>query len=106
MSLRTHRGDSVRFAALHAVFEAARVTEDGTAMSTLFVSHIDPHLRVILDAAQGPLHRCTPDRHVPQPGLPATPVPVGWFDTMGRSPAIEDLGFGPDFRLLRSNGSL
>ncbi|MFE3059969.1 DUF4913 domain-containing protein [Nocardia sp. NPDC059236] len=75
-------------------------------MSTLFVSHIDPHLRIILDAAQGPLHRCTLDRHVPQPGLPAAPVPTGWFDTMSRSTAVEDLGFGPDFRLLRDSSSL
>ncbi|MET8428569.1 DUF4913 domain-containing protein [Nocardia sp. NPDC004860] len=56
---------------MHAAFEAARRSDDDTAMSTLFVAHIDPRLRVILDAAQGPLHRCTPERHVPQPGTPA-----------------------------------
>nr|WP_276514888.1 DUF4913 domain-containing protein [Nocardia transvalensis] len=95
-----HHGVAVRFAALHAVFEAARLADDKTAMSTLFVSHIDPHLRRILDAAQGPLHRCTPDRHTPQPGLPTTDVPPHWFTTP--VPA-EDLGFGPDFRALHPN---
>ncbi|MRH92207.1 DUF4913 domain-containing protein [Nocardia sp. SYP-A9097] len=101
-----HHGVAVRFAAMRAVFEAARVAEDGTAMSTLFVSHIDPHMRVILDAAQGPLHRCTPDRHVPQPGLPSDSVPTGWFGTGGSSSPIDELGFGPDFRLLRNSGPL
>ncbi|RDI43566.1 DUF4913 domain-containing protein [Nocardia mexicana] len=96
-----HHGVAVRFAALHAVFEAARLADDKTAISTLFVSHIDPHLRVILDAAQGPLHRCSPDRHVPQPGLPTTTVAPNWFGLSGRPVPIEDLGFGPDFRSLR-----
>ncbi|WP_280337567.1 DUF4913 domain-containing protein [Nocardia wallacei] len=96
-----HHGVAVRFAALHAVFEAARLADDTTAMSTLFVSHIDPHLRVILDAAQGPLHRCTPDRHIPQPGLPTTTVPPHWFELPGPATPVEDLGFGPDFRGLR-----
>ncbi|MRH92940.1 DUF4913 domain-containing protein [Nocardia sp. SYP-A9097] len=97
-----HHGVAVRFAALRAGFEAARLAEDGTAMSTLFVSHIDPHMRVILDAAQGPLHRCTPDRHVPQPGLPFTSIPAGWFGSVGSSFPVDELGFGPDFRLLRN----
>lgn len=98
-----HHGVAVRFAALHAVFEAARTAEDKTAMSSLFVSHIDPHMRLILDAAQGPLHRCTPKRHVPQPGLPADQPPTGWFPPGGRGTVIEELGFGPDFRQLRDS---
>lgn len=95
-----HHGVAVRFAALHAVFESARIAEDQTAMSTLFVSHIDPHLRVVLDAAQGPLHRCAPDRHTPQPGLPTEPVPAAWFTPFGRPDPVEEIGFGPDFRAL------
>lgn len=97
-----HHGVAVRFAAIHAVFEAARTAEDKTAMSTLFVAHIDPHMRSILDAAQGPLHRCTPERHVPQPGLPAVEPPAGWFVPSTIGGASEELGFGPDFRLLRT----
>ncbi|MFB8004876.1 DUF4913 domain-containing protein [Nocardia sp. NPDC056000] len=101
-----HHGVAVRFAALHAVFEAARVAEDKAAMSTLFVSHIDPHMRVILDAAQGPLHRCTPDRHVPQPGLPFGSVPTGWFGPEGGPVPVDELGFGPDFRPFRADAGM
>ncbi|SUE28934.1 Uncharacterised protein [Nocardia farcinica] len=93
-----HHSVAVRFAALHAIFEAARHAEDKTAMSTLFVRHIDPHLRYILDAANGPLHRCSPDQHVDIPGLPANPVPTAWFGIPGAMTPIERLGFGPDFR--------
>ncbi|MBY8862021.1 DUF4913 domain-containing protein [Nocardia sp. CA2R105] len=99
-----HHGVALRFAALHAVFEAARTADDRTAMSTLIVSHVDPHMRYILDAANGPLHRCTPDRHVPHPGLPTSTVPPNWFGLLGTTTPIEELGFGPDFRFLRPAG--
>ncbi|MGF6885960.1 hypothetical protein ABIA39_007527 [Nocardia sp. GAS34] len=95
-----HHGVAVRFAALHAVFEAARLADDQTAMSSLFISHIDAHMRHILDAAAGPLHRCTPDRHIPHPGLPTSKVPPNWFGVLGAHLRAEDLGFGPDFRAL------
>src|SRR5690606_16280227 len=55
-----HQAVVVRFAALHAAFEAALTSPDKTAMSTLFIRHIDPDMKYILDAATGPLHRCTP----------------------------------------------
>ncbi len=93
-----HRSVAVRLAGLHVVFEAARIAEDRSAMSTLFVSHIDPHLRYILDAVNGPLHRCCPDRHTPETGLPTADVPANWFATLGNTAPTEDLGFGPDFR--------
>ncbi|MGQ4618995.1 DUF4913 domain-containing protein [Nocardia sp. R7R-8] len=93
-----HHAVSVRFAGLHRVFEAARRAEDKSAMSTLFTRHIDPHMRYILDAANGPLHRCTPHQHIDTPGLPAEPVPAAWFGTVGATTPVERLGFGPDFR--------
>lgn len=93
-----HHGVTVRFAGLHKVFEAARRAEDKTAMSSLFVRHIDPHLRHVLDAANGPLFRCTPDAHIDTPGLPAAPVPAAWFGALGAKTTVERLGFGPDFR--------
>lgn len=95
-----HRGVSLRFAALHAMFEASRISDDGLAMSSLFVSHIDPHMRHILDAANGPLHRCTPDQHVELTGLPSEPPPPAWFGLPGTESPVEDLGFGPDFRSM------
>ncbi|MEV4237090.1 DUF4913 domain-containing protein [Nocardia sp. NPDC049737] len=93
-----HQGVTVRFAGLHKVFEAARHAEDKSAMSSLFVRHIDPHLRHILDAANGPLFRCTPDTHIDTPGVPAAPIPAAWFGAPGAKTPIERLGFGPDFR--------
>ncbi|MFC8529185.1 DUF4913 domain-containing protein [Nocardia sp. NPDC057227] len=95
-----HHSVALRFAALHAGFEGARIADDETAMSTLFVRHIDPHMRAILDAANGPLHRCTPDHHVDLPGLPADPTPANWFGPSGATARVERLGFGPDFRAI------
>ncbi|KZM70433.1 DUF4913 domain-containing protein [Nocardia terpenica] len=95
-----HHGVCIRFATVHAVFEAALQADDLTAMSTLFVAHIDPHMRVILDAARGPLHRCTPDRHIPLPGLPTSTVAPNWFGIA--NVPVDELGFGPDFRALRA----
>ncbi|WP_194817943.1 DUF4913 domain-containing protein [Nocardia sp. XZ_19_385] len=97
-----HHEVCVRLAAVHAVFEAARRAEDKAAMSTLFVRHIDPHLRSILDAANGPLHRCSPTQHIDLAGLVGAPVPLAWFGVPGERTPIERLGFGPDFRALGS----
>ncbi|MGW0251122.1 DUF4913 domain-containing protein [Nocardia goodfellowii] len=96
----THHEVCVRLAAVHAVFEAACRAEDKAAMSTLFVRHIDPHLRSILDAANGPLHRCSPTQHVDLAGLFGAPVPLAWFGMPGETTPVERLGFGPDFRAL------
>ncbi|WP_280498940.1 DUF4913 domain-containing protein [Nocardia farcinica] len=95
-----HHSVAVRFALLHAAFEAAVVSTDKTAMSSLFTRQIDPTMRLVLDAANGPLHRCTPNDHVELPGLAASRVPRHWFGAPGARPAIERLGFGPDFRAL------
>ncbi|WP_051027275.1 DUF4913 domain-containing protein [Nocardia higoensis] len=93
-----HHGVAVRFALLHAAFEAAVISKDHTAMSNLFVRQIDPTMRVILDAAHGPLHRCTPADHLHLPGLPTARVPHHWFGPPGARTPIERAGFGPDFR--------
>ncbi|MEU6559280.1 DUF4913 domain-containing protein [Nocardia nova] len=98
-----HRSVAVRFAGLHTLFEAARTADDPSAMSTLFVSHIDPHIRYIADAAQGPLHRCTPTHHTPETGLPTSHVPANWFTPLGKLSTVEEFGFGPDFRQLHTH---
>ncbi|MFF3224097.1 DUF4913 domain-containing protein [Nocardia suismassiliense] len=95
-----HHSVVVRFAAIHLAFEAGVRAEDPAAMSTLFLRHIDVHLREVLDAAKGPLHRCTPDQHVECPGLSSAPIPTAWFGPPGASTPTERLGFGPDFRTL------
>lgn len=94
-----HRSVALRFAALHRVFEGSCRSEDGMAMSKAFVDHIDPHMRWILDAANGPLHRCAPEHHNDIASLPFAPVPEGWFAPDAIVP-VEDRGFGPDFRSL------
>ncbi|MFX0574667.1 DUF4913 domain-containing protein [Nocardia nepalensis] len=95
-----HHSVALRFAAIHASFEAARRADDKTAMSSLFVGHIDRHMRVILDAAQGPLHLCTPQRHIELTGLPNSAIAPAWFGVEGTTTPIERLGFGPDFRAM------
>ncbi|MFF0546610.1 MULTISPECIES: DUF4913 domain-containing protein [Nocardia] len=99
-----HQSVAIRFAGLHACFEAAVNAEDKQAMSALFVRHIDPQVRYILDAANGPLHRCTPDRHIDSPGLGGEPVPSNWFGIAGSSTPVHQLGFGPDFRAFTEAG--
>ncbi|MGW0047000.1 DUF4913 domain-containing protein [Nocardia cyriacigeorgica] len=97
-----HQAVVVRFAAVHRVFEAALRADDKSAMSTLFVRHIDPHMRYILDAANGPLYRCTPDDHLDTPGLPTAAVPDNWFGVPASTTPIEHLGFGPNYHKLRT----
>ncbi len=99
-----HQPVAVRFSGLHACFEAAVKAEDKMAMSTLFVSHIDPQMRYILEAANGPLHRCTPEVHVDSPGLSAVRAPQDWFGPPGTTLPVEHLGFGPDFRQFAETG--
>ncbi|WP_433600357.1 DUF4913 domain-containing protein [Nocardia sp. CA-135953] len=94
-----HTEVACRMAFLHSAWEASRLSKDGSAMSAWFLHHLDPHLRVMMDAASGPMWRCTPDRHVAIPTLPARRIPLGWFAT----PHLPtDTGFGPDFRNRRS----
>ncbi|MGN2636501.1 DUF4913 domain-containing protein [Nocardia takedensis] len=95
-----HHSVAVRFALLHTAFEAAVTAADLTALSSLFTRQIDPTMRTVLDAAHGPLHRCTPSEHLDSPGLAADRVPRHWFGPPGARPPIERLGFGPDFRAL------
>ncbi|WP_052314596.1 DUF4913 domain-containing protein [Nocardia thailandica] len=95
-----HQGMCIRMAGLHACFEAAVTAEDKMAMSGLFTRYIDPTMRYLLDAANGPLHRCTPELHIDAPGLPWAPVPANWFNLPGETIPPALLGFGSDFRAL------
>ncbi|WP_067666040.1 DUF4913 domain-containing protein [Nocardia miyunensis] len=67
-----------RLAALHQGWEEARA-KGGSAMSGWCVYHLDPQLRVLLDAANGPMWRCTAEHHVGEQTLPSEPVPPAWF---------------------------
>lgn len=74
-----HREVAVRLAALWQAWEAARITPDGSAMSGWWLMHADPQMRALTDAANGPMWRCTPQRHDQVATLPIEPVPFGFF---------------------------
>ncbi|MGV9836574.1 DUF4913 domain-containing protein [Nocardia niigatensis] len=44
-----------RFLALHAAWEEARLSKSAAAMSTWFLSHFEPHWRLITDSDSGPM---------------------------------------------------
>lgn len=74
-----HREVAVRLAALWQAWEAARITPDGSAMNGWWLMHADPTMRALSDAANGPMWRCTPQRHDQVATLPVEPVPPGYF---------------------------
>ncbi|NUS42344.1 MAG: DUF4913 domain-containing protein [Mycobacteriaceae bacterium] len=74
-----HREVAVRMAALWQAWEAARITPDGSAMNGWWLMHADPTMRVLTDAANGPMWRCTPQRHDQVATLPIESVPPGYF---------------------------
>ncbi|RJO77646.1 DUF4913 domain-containing protein [Nocardia panacis] len=74
-----HPQVAVRLTALWLTWEAARASGTADAMSTWWLHHADPHLRVLCDADNGPMYRCT-TRHHDLPPYPSEPVPPGWFD--------------------------
>ncbi|MFE3002002.1 DUF4913 domain-containing protein [Nocardia sp. NPDC059246] len=81
-----HRPVAARIAHLHSAFEVSRRSQSGGAISTFLLSHVDAHVRVILDAANGPLHRCTPSKHAVLQSFSADLMPPGWFGTACRPP--------------------
>ena len=97
-----HQELAVRFHALWRAWEAAN-HDAGTAPSTWWVHALDPQLRIVLDAATGPLYRCTPAVHASAAPLTTTPPAAGWFDQplVGTNPTFDPFGgFGPDPRVV------
>ncbi|MFB9703069.1 DUF4913 domain-containing protein [Rhodococcus aetherivorans] len=67
-----------RLTALHHAWEEARVSDSGSAMSSWWMQHLEPHLRVILDGDTGPMANATSDRSLMGlPAMPDEPVPAG-----------------------------
>ncbi|WP_306796600.1 DUF4913 domain-containing protein [Nocardia sp. XZ_19_369] len=72
-----------RLLALHAAWEeasAADAAASASAMSTWWLSHLEPHLRVIFDSDSGPMSLAAPDdplhdRFAGHPPLSTVPVP-------------------------------
>lgn len=65
-----------RLTALHQAWEEARMSDSASAMSSWWIQHLEPHLRVILDGDTGPMANAKSDRSfMGWPALPADPVP-------------------------------
>jgi Domain of unknown function (DUF4913) len=79
-----------RLIALWRAWEKARL-EGPVAMSDWWLNHLDPHLRILLSATEGPFADCGPDGHVDLAPLPSEPAPDGHWQG---SPS-----FGEEFRV-------
>lgn len=70
-----------RLAALHQAWEEARASDSMSAMSSWWIQHLEPHLRVILDGDTGPMANAKADRSfMGWPALPADLVPSNVLD--------------------------
>lgn len=66
-----------RLTALHQAWEEARVSDSASAMSSWWIQHLEPHLRVILDGDTGPMANAKSDRSfLGWPAMPSDPVPT------------------------------
>ncbi|WP_084721711.1 DUF4913 domain-containing protein [Rhodococcus marinonascens] len=65
-----------RLKILWYAWEEARVSYKASAMSSWWIHHLEPHLRVILDGETGPMAHAKPDGSFSGwPALPHQPVP-------------------------------
>ncbi|MCK8674864.1 DUF4913 domain-containing protein [Rhodococcus sp. IITD102] len=70
-----------RLTALHQAWEEARMSDSMSAMSSWWIQHLEPHLRVILDGDTGPMANAKSDRSfMGWPAMPADPVPPELVD--------------------------
>lgn len=74
-----------RLAALHQAWEEARASDSMSAMSSWWIQHLEPHLRVILDGDTGPMANAKADRSfMGWPAMPSDPVPPTVLDALSR----------------------
>ncbi|WP_307718092.1 DUF4913 domain-containing protein [Rhodococcus marinonascens] len=68
---------AARLKSLWYAWEEARVSDKASAMSSWWIHHLEPHLRVILDGETGPMAHAKPDGSFSGwPALPHQPVPA------------------------------
>ncbi|MFR9753946.1 DUF4913 domain-containing protein [Nocardia sp. 004] len=81
-----------RMFALHESWEEANASKSATAMSTWYVSHLEPHLRVFFDGETGPMSLASADPdftgHAP---LATQPAPDDIRNQHQSSPALAEL---------------
>lgn len=74
-----------RLAALHQAWEEARASDSMSAMSSWWIQHLEPHLRVILDGDTGPMANAKADRSfMGWPAMPSDAVPAAVLDAISR----------------------
>ncbi|WP_217179587.1 DUF4913 domain-containing protein [Streptomyces sp. AC495_CC817] len=84
-----HPEASARLTALWLAWEHLR-KEPGPGMSTWWLYHVDPHLRVLMDVDAGPFAACSPeDGHTAQP---FAPLPLDTMPVPEAGPALPSLG--------------
>ncbi|NCL75752.1 DUF4913 domain-containing protein [Rhodococcus sp. YH1] len=72
-----------RLTALHQAWEEARASDSMSAMSSWWIQHLEPHLRVILDGDTGPMANAKADRSfIGWPAMPSDPVPAEVLDAI------------------------
>ncbi|MGV9948801.1 DUF4913 domain-containing protein [Rhodococcus aetherivorans] len=74
-----------RLTALHQAWEEARASDSMSAMSSWWIQHLEPHLRVILDGDTGPMANAKADRSfMGWPAMPSDAVPAAVLDAISR----------------------
>ncbi|OLL16039.1 MULTISPECIES: DUF4913 domain-containing protein [unclassified Rhodococcus (in: high G+C Gram-positive bacteria)] len=74
-----------RLTALHQAWEEARTSDSMSAMSSWWIQHLEPHLRVILDGDTGPMANAKSDRSfMGWPAMPSDAVPAAVLDAISR----------------------
>ncbi|USI92900.1 DUF4913 domain-containing protein [Rhodococcus pyridinivorans] len=72
-----------RLTALHQAWEEARTSDSMSAMSSWWIQHLEPHLRVILDGDTGPMANAKADRSfMGWPVMPVDPVPAEVYEAL------------------------
>ncbi|MBL1080296.1 DUF4913 domain-containing protein [Nocardia sp. 2] len=78
----------VRLDALWRAWEKAVRSGDDHALIGWYTYDYDPTMRALTDGESGPMHACSPTRHVPIDPLPVAPLPPGLFDSPTTASAL------------------
>jgi len=74
-----------RLTALHYAWEEARASDSASAMSSWWIQHLEPHLRVILDGDTGPMANAKSDgSFMGWLAMPVDPMPAAVLDAILR----------------------